>query len=294
MNNISNANNLSDKIMANRYLLKKLHDKYGCEILFTGGTSLMERDIINRYSEDIDIITTVSRKKILKFINNDDNYSATPIKNSSMVTEYKCECNIEHIGKSIITKLDIVSLEKAYSNKTLKELSSGSTASIKTPVLKLPCKEVEQILYDKICAIVEEVSEIKSFMKSIEKTDKITHIKSRGHSSKRTKINNNNESNNYIRVFRHYYDVTKIIKNKIIIDKKKLSQEMKRRSKKENYLKGIKEIDNIYIFLNNDIYLLAAYEVLEKQFIESEVLKSEDIRYTINKTIDTFIEILET
>lgn len=71
MNNLAKLFDLPIKIKVNRVLLAKLIGEYGDSILFTGGTSLMERKLIFRFSEDIDIITTISRKEIENFLAQD-------------------------------------------------------------------------------------------------------------------------------------------------------------------------------------------------------------------------------
>ncbi len=166
--------------------LNILVSEFGDEIIFTGGTSLLKRGIINRFSEDIDLICTCSRKKISNFINNIDDWQVNEQRNGSFVNNYV-------ISKDDVDiKLDLVNFRQRDKGNLL-DLSSMDLVSINSldgeviGTNPIQCRSVQEIFADKICALFE------------------LEIHSIGNNKFLTYQYDFN-----IRLFRHFYDIAMI------------------------------------------------------------------------------------
>lgn len=199
---LASNGDLEDKDESVTRLLIHLVENFGDEIIFTGGTSLLKRGIIDRFSEDIDILTTKSKKAIKKFIDEKlPDYSIIDTKDGSSIVQH------EILNNAIEIKLDVVSY-KEDSKKILGEPLHGIKSingEIDNSDITIQVKSVELILIDKICALFEEYEQIKNFNFQNEKKSNNPRSKKRKHNISQSKVK--------LRRVRDFYDIYKIIGN---------------------------------------------------------------------------------
>jgi predicted nucleotidyltransferase component of viral defense system len=272
------SSNLEEKIRINNCLMIEIFEQFGEEnFLFTGGTSLMSSDIIKRFSEDIDLITTVSRIKIRNWIKSNENIDIEDEKDNSGVTTF----TIAHKNNDqITTKLDIVKFSEKYGGRyeNLSDMSDQeitikcTITGIKKNVKR---KNINFIFYDKISAILESYYELKKLNTS----NKSANLARRNFAKK------SNEKYNLRRV-RDYYDIVKLT-DSIELDINECQKEFNFRknqfkSKKSdyeyNYEYGIIQVEEVLKFLNNEEMFKKKYLELDEQLFRDEVLSIENDR----------------
>ncbi len=262
---LANSNELLSKDESVTRLLIYLVKEFEKDIVFTGGTSLMKRNIIDRFSEDIDLIVKCSRKKIREFINELPNFEITSVENNSSVVVHRISNNEVNI------KLDLASYKSIYTKENICGVPiigiKSENNKVRDDELEIQVKKVELILVDKICAILESYDEIKMYNKLSPK--------------KRRKIP--------LRRVRDFYDIYSIHKTKLGLSNKEitslLEKEIIRRmrdSRSNLNLNFPKQKSNIILEINTliDQNFDEVFHQIEEQ-VFSKKLNSRDMKESI-------------
>ena len=166
-------------------LIIYLFEKYGDFLLFTGGTSLAKSGLINRFSEDVDLLINkkCSRKDIVESLRTFGDVKELEESNDDI---RQFEMNVSGVR----IKVDIKSIDSSYFNFMKSQNSLKSISSINGEIKEntnINIKKMEFIFIDKCFAILENYGEK---FKSI---------------PKRKYVKNKIEFD--IRLSRHYYDI---------------------------------------------------------------------------------------
>ncbi len=233
-------------------LLDELNNKFKDDIIFTGGTSLLKRGIISRFSEDLDIICKISRKDVINYINQSSNWQVVKCDNGSFVCTYSIYSSDNDIDK-IKIQLDLVKAINKFDNdiKLRYELIDVTSINKQSYCYELVnARVVEGIFIDKVCAILEYDSIVDN----------------------RQLINQNAHYD--IRFFRHFYDLVSIyLYNENIlhlIDSKDIDNEFIYRTKTNPEKISMKKYNFVLSFINSSDFDVI-YDEFQKQIFDKQI-----------------------
>lgn len=275
---------LKEKVEINRYILKILSDEFFDYIIFTGGTSLMERNIINRFSEDIDIITSISRKIIKNKLEETEGLYISHTKDNQMVCTYTI--TVDDTKKKIETKLDVVNFKKCYINEsdTFEDLQEIEPIIIqsKDNTVSIKVKKIEYILYDKLCVLIEDITVIEQVFKNKASNKKYRTIYAK-------------ENSTVLREIRQYYDITMLLRQ-LKLNEVLLEIEIKKRISSSNKFKcNVSNIDSLLKFVSNKELFMSSYSNLEEQLFKNSKDNPDysEIYNSVTSAINIIIKILQ-